>query len=123
MGSPRSKYILLAEDDPSIAEVVSFVLKEAKYKVITPKSYKGILTLLDKQTFDLILLDLVLWGDSGSDLCLKIKSNPNTKKIPIIILSARSEVSHIARLTGADDMIKKPFAIDELLKKVKQYVG
>lgn len=120
--SPKQKRILLAEDDASISEVISIILQEENYNVSVPSNFENLKLLLKEQIFDLILLDVLLWGENSSQLCMDIKSDPEKKQIPVILLSARNDAKFIAKTVGADSVIEKPFEVDTLIDKVKQYL-
>lgn len=118
----HQKRILLAEDDPSISEIVSIILKEGNYRVLVPKNYSDLLRLLADKSFDLVLMDVWLWGKNGGDLCKTLKINPDTRNIPVILLSARSDIRDLVRFVNADDLLEKPFDIEVLISKVKKYL-
>lgn len=120
--SSLDKRILLAEDDIAISEVVSIILKDENYQVTIPKSFAELEKLVKKDKFDLILLDALLWGKNCQSICEEIKTNPSTKNIPVILVTARSDAKSVADSIGADDVIEKPFEIDVLLKRVKKYI-
>jgi DNA-binding response OmpR family regulator len=110
--------ILVVEDEPSIAEVVSLYLRRAGYQVQLAPDGKVALDLLGRQAPDLIILDLMLPGLDGFSLTRWIRAQDD---IPIIILTARREESdRIAGLEmGADDYIVKPFSPQELVSRVR----
>lgn len=122
MHSPQQKRILLAEDDSAISEVVSIILRNAKYAVTIPTSYDRIRSIIHHQLFDLVLLDVLLWGRESSFFCKEIKSNPRTKHTPVILLSARADVRNIADAYGADDTLEKPFEVDQLIELIKKHL-
>ena len=82
-------------------------------------------TIMQKPFADLILLDMRLQdikGQDGPDVCLRIKENKETKKIPVIMFSADSQGGVMAKKSGADDFIEKPFSMANLIKKIEQYI-
>lgn len=113
--------ILVVDDEESIIELVKFNLEREGYQVVTAKDGDKALNLVREEMPDLIILDVMLPGVDGITVCRNINSNPETKNIPIIMLSARGEeVDKILGLEmGADDYITKPFSPRELVARVK----
>jgi len=113
--------ILIVDDEPDLVELVSYNLKKEGFKVATASDGEDALEKIRKSTFDLIILDLMLPGIQGVELCQMLRSNPKTEAIPIIMLTAKGEVSDKIRglETGADDYMTKPFSPKELLARVK----
>lgn len=112
--------ILIVDDEKDIIELISFNLEKEGYRTSTATSGEEALSILKKDSFDLMLLDLMLPGIDGFDLCRIIKSDTKFD-LPIIMLTARStEIDKVAGLEiGADYYITKPFSIRELLAVVK----
>lgn len=115
--------ILVVEDDADIAESLEYNLQRAGFwPVIAESGEKGLHLALDKRNRPkLIILDLMLPGMSGTELCRRIRREPSSSDTPIIMLTAKSaEADRIAGLTiGADDYIVKPFSVKELIARVK----
>lgn len=112
--------ILIVDDETDIIELISFNLVKEGYRTSTATSGEEALSILKTESFDLMLLDLMLPGIDGFDLCRIIKSDTKFD-LPIIMLTARStEIDKVAGLEiGADYYITKPFSIRELLAVVK----
>lgn len=115
--------ILIIEDDPDIAESLRYNLKrEGLQALVAHSGEQGFRMALDpKLTPALIVLDLMLPGMSGSEVCERLRRNPETEKVPIIILTAKaSEADKIAGLDlGADDYMTKPFSVKELVARIR----
>ena len=113
--------ILIADDEPNQLELMSFNLSSAGYSVIKAANGKEAIELIENHSPDLIILDWMMPKMSGIDVCRTLRSRSETKQIPIIILSARSEDSDksLGLDTGADDYISKPFSPKELISRVK----
>jgi two-component system, OmpR family, alkaline phosphatase synthesis response regulator PhoP len=115
--------ILIVEDDPDIAESLRYNFEREGFRpVIAESGEKGLRLALDeKYPPDLILLDLMLPGMSGMELCRRLRREPLTEKTPVIMLTAKtSEVDKISGLnTGADDYIVKPFSVKEVVARVR----
>lgn len=113
------KKILVIEDEPNIKELILYNLNSNGFAGIGAKDGFEGLTLIDRESPDLILLDIMLPGIDGLDLCRQLRAKGN--KTPVIMLTAKSD--EIARVTGldlgADDYITKPFGIRELIARIK----
>ncbi len=115
--------ILIIEDETDIAESLRYNLEREGFRAeIAESGEKGLrLALNEKYSPALIILDLMLPGMNGIELCRRLRREPQTKKIPIIMLTAKtSESDKIVGLeTGADDYITKPFSVKELLARIR----
>lgn len=113
--------ILLVEDDPNIRKLVRVNLLKRGYTVSEAEDSHRAMALFQETSVDLVLLDLVLPGLSGVDICAWIRARSN---VPIIILSARQEEDlKIAALdAGADDYVTKPFSPEELLARIRAFL-
>jgi signal transduction histidine kinase len=116
--------ILVVDDTPTNLEVLTETLSSAGYTVATAISGERALKRLQTQTADLILLDVQMPGMDGFETCRYLKSNPNTANIPIIFLTALSDIGSIVRgfSLGAVDYISKPFQELELLTRVRTHL-
>ena len=115
------KKILLIEDETSIADMVELYLRKNGYETKRAVSAEEGFNILDRQKFDLILLDIMLPGMDGMDFCRKYRSDPKYVQAPVIMLTARSEDADIVSGLefGADDYITKPFSPRVLLARIK----
>ncbi|MCD8152584.1 MAG: response regulator transcription factor [Clostridiales bacterium] len=113
--------IYIVEDDSSIREIETIALKNSNYMVCAFEKAKDFYKKMEEITPDLILLDIMLPDESGYDILKKLRTNPSTKRIPVIMVTAKTtEMDMIRGLDeGADDYIKKPFSIMELITRVK----
>ncbi|HTG80468.1 MAG TPA: response regulator transcription factor [Geobacteraceae bacterium] len=116
-----TKIILIIEDEKDLAELVAFNLEREGYQPVIALDGPSGLEAAQGNAPDLILLDLMLPGMPGIDICKVLKGNRQTAKIPIILLTAKGE--EIDRVVGfeigADDYVVKPFSTRELLLRVK----
>ncbi len=114
-------HILIIDDEKDIVQAIEYNLEKEGYKV--SKSFDGLngLDAAKKKIPDLIILDLMLPGMNGIELCKMLKSDSQTSSIPIIMLTAKSDESDkiVGLEIGADDYITKPFSIKELLARIK----
>jgi phosphate regulon transcriptional regulator PhoB len=113
--------ILVVDDEQDIVQLVTYNLKKEGYLVEEARTGDEALRLVRERPYQLILLDLMLPGLSGMELCRIFKQDPGTAHVPIIMLTARSEeMDKVMGLeTGADDYITKPISVRELLARVK----
>jgi DNA-binding response OmpR family regulator len=113
--SPR---VLLVEDEPTIADAVGYALRGDGYEVETVEDGEKALAAAHERSFDVLVLDLMLPGVSGIEVCRRLRSE---SAIPILMLTARdAEVDRVLGLeAGADDYVTKPFSMSELLARVR----
>ncbi|HWI41864.1 MAG TPA: response regulator, partial [Verrucomicrobiae bacterium] len=115
------KTILVVEDERDLAELVSFNLQKEGFRVLTVHDGVAALEAARNAPPDLMLLDLMLPGVSGTEICRLLKADARTAAIPVIMMTARGE--EIDRVVGfevgADDYVVKPFSMRELLLRVK----
>ena len=115
--------VLVVDDEQDLLEILKFNLETEGYEVQTATSAEEALGL-DIQTFDLLLLDVMMAGMSGFAMARKLKDNPSTAKVPIIFLTARdTENDTVTGFNlGADDYISKPFSIREVMVRVRAVI-
>jgi DNA-binding response OmpR family regulator len=115
------KKIVVVEDEPDILEVLSYNLKREGYDVTTALDGAIGLGLIEKIEPDLVLLDLMLPGMDGLEICRQLKSNRKLSHIPIVMVTAKGEESDVVLGLGigADDYVSKPFSPRELIARVK----
>ncbi len=120
-GDKKMALIYIVEDDSSIREIETIALKNSNYMVCAFEKAKDFYKKLDEITPDLVLLDIMLPDENGYDILKKLRNNPATKRLPVIMVTAKTtEMDMIRGLDdGADDYIKKPFSIMELITRVK----
>ncbi|ROR26318.1 two-component system alkaline phosphatase synthesis response regulator PhoP [Mobilisporobacter senegalensis] len=115
------KTILVLDDEVHILELINYNLSNEGYKVITAETGEEALELLEKNEIDLAILDIMLPGIDGIEVLRNIRSHRNYKKLPVILLTAKSdEISKVVGLeVGADDYLAKPFGVLELLARIR----
>jgi two-component system phosphate regulon response regulator PhoB len=113
--------VLVVEDEPAQREVIAYNLEAEGFAVSRAETGDDALLLIEEEAPDLVLLDWMLPGVSGIEVCRRLKSRSDTRDMPIIMLSARSEeVDRVRGLeTGADDYVIKPYSIVELMARVR----
>ena len=119
----QAKKILVVDDDPDILDALQFMLEDAGYEVKTTEKGEYAENLHDTNGGlpDVIILDVLLSGKDGRLICQKLKSQEETKRIPIIMISAHPNAKQSVSAVGADDFMAKPFDMDELLATIAKY--
>jgi two-component system phosphate regulon response regulator PhoB len=113
--------ILIVEDEEPIQILLTYNLQAEGFRVRATANGEDVAHLVNEERTDLIVLDWMLPGISGIEVCRLLRSRPETRDIPVIMLTARGEENERVRglATGADDYIVKPFSVPELLARIK----
>ncbi len=121
MAAQEHPTVLVVEDEPAQREVLGYNLEAEGFRVSSASNGEEALLLVDEMRPDIIVLDWMMPNVSGIEVCRRLKSRADTRSIPIIMLSARSEeVDRVRGLeTGADDYVIKPYSIVELMARVR----
>lgn len=116
--------ILVIEDEPDIREVVEFNLRREGFRVSGAETAEEGFEKIQNEFPDAVLLDLMLPGMSGLELCRKLKSDPDFRAIPVIMVTAKDDVDDVVAglEAGADDYVSKPFSPRVLIARVKAVV-
>ena len=116
-----SMHLLLIDDDKRLISMVGEYLQSAGFNVTTAFSLAGARDVLRTAQFDAVVLDLMLPDGDGLDLCREIRADPSTRRLPMLMLTARGESPDriVGLELGADDYLAKPFEPRELLARVK----
>lgn len=114
-------HVLIVEDEAAQREVLAYNLQAEGFRVTCAENGEEGLLCVDEDTPDVIVLDWMMPNLSGIEVCRRLKTRPETRAIPIIMLSARSEeVDKVRGLeTGADDYVVKPYSVSELIARVR----
>ncbi len=117
----KREKVVVIEDEADILEVIEYNLAREGYKVVGARDGEDGLELVRKEAPEVVLLDLMLPGLDGIEVCRKLKSDAVTRPIPIIMVSAKGEESDVVLGLGigADDYVTKPFSPKELIARVK----
>lgn len=116
------KNILIIENDQAIRHIVEFILAEQGYQTLSlsePDDLSGITAFRP----DLILLDEFINSQPGHRLCLKLKQHPELSAVPVIILSTAHDIELIAEECRANDFVRKPFDVEDLVASVLRCIG
>ena len=108
---------MIADDDHAIVDAVQAMLEFGGYNPSYTYNGSTILEMRDDLP-DLILLDVWMSGTDGRDVCKALKKQANTRNIPVIMISASTDLENSAKEAGADDFLEKPFDMDDLLSKI-----
>jgi DNA-binding response OmpR family regulator len=114
------KKIFIADDDQDILDILRLMLQTKKYQVSVSKNGHELFEYGPEQLPDLILLDIWMSGIDGRDICARLKSNELTRDIPVLFVSANSNIKAIAQECSAAGYIAKPFDMQVLLNKVHE---
>jgi DNA-binding response OmpR family regulator len=117
----RTTRVLVAEDDPDIASLLGHYLQKAGFAPSVVATGRDVLPSVSREPPDLIVLDLMLPGMDGLEVCRRLRRDPDTSAIPIIMLTAKGEESDriVGLEIGADDYITKPFSPNEVIARVR----
>ena len=117
--------ILVVEDEPEIRILVKTILEKAGYSVVEAEDGEAALRLVNEEEPDLVLLDVMIRGIEGWEVCRRIRENEATRRLPIIMVTVRTTDEDIQRSVecGANAHINKPFDQRELLDTIKKLLG
>lgn len=116
------KHIVIIDDDLAIQRALKIVFDPAIYRI---SIYENAAPILNNEFDipDLIILDRQLPGQDGLEICRFLKDQEKTRRIPIIIISADSEIHSLAKEAGAESALEKPFRLEELRRMVNKYTS
>ena len=116
----KANTIVVLDDDPDIGTMIRVMLEFRGYEVIVTERAHELFELLQNRTVSLVITDLLLSGDNGTEVCAQLKKDPATSDIPVIMFSAHPNAREICLKAGADEFMAKPFDIQELYTKVDE---
>ncbi|MEI6277704.1 MAG: response regulator, partial [Prolixibacteraceae bacterium] len=122
--NPMISNILIVDDVPANLQILCSILEREGYKVRPVTSGKLALQVVEKMKPDLILLDIMMQGMDGFEVCRKLKENPDLAEIPVVFISALNDTSDIVKAlnSGGVDYITKPFHAEEVIARVKTHL-
>jgi DNA-binding response OmpR family regulator len=120
-----SRRILVVDDDPRLLHVVAMYLSIEGYEVDTASNGDEGLRLLEQRRPDLVILDVMMPGIDGLEACRRIKSNPETRAIPVVLFTALSRTDDVenGRAAGANRFINKPFSLIGLGAVIRSFLA
>jgi len=113
--------ILVVEDDPQVARLIALVLQRNGYKSEIVADGQAAMDSVVASMPEMIFADLTIKGMGGEALCGQLKSRPETRNIPYIVVSGDRDIAEKSRLCGADDHMGKPFEFEDLVRLVRKY--
>ncbi|MCL4135157.1 UNVERIFIED_CONTAM: hypothetical protein GTU68_066671 [Idotea baltica] len=121
MANPTDPLVLVVEDEPAQLEVLAYNVRAAGFRVTTASDGDEALTKTDEEAPDIIVLDWMLPGVSGIEICRRLRAKEQTRATPIIMVSARGEDGDkvLGLESGADDYVAKPYSISELIARIR----
>lgn len=125
LGDDMAKRVLLIEDEPNIIEAISFILTRDGFTVHTHEDGASALTKIKSTPPDMIILDVMLPGQSGFEVLQQVRADPDVGKTPVLMLTARGQTKdrETALRLGADQFMTKPFSNTEVRDAVRAMVG
>jgi len=114
--------ILILDDDPDICMMIKMVLEYHGFIAIDVDNEEKAFKILSSQSIDLIIMDMLLSGVDGTDVCRQIKKDPAKSSIPVVMFSAHPTARESCLAAGADDFISKPFEMNDLISKVNFHI-
>lgn len=110
--------ILVVDDDSGIGEMLKTLLEFYDFKVVVTEKPEETEELIVNQNIDLVMLDMLISGVNGTDVCARLRKNEETAEVPVLMMSALHDAGKKCREAGANDFIAKPFEMEELIKKI-----
>jgi len=117
------KKILVVDDDEGILQGFQAMLESFGYDAAICSNADCLFSFVSKHYPDLILLDVLLSGEDGRDLCKRLKAEEKTRHIPVVMMSAAPEMETSVKEACADGFLKKPFEMDEVLETITRFTG
>ncbi|HKB45081.1 MAG TPA: response regulator [Chitinophagaceae bacterium] len=114
--------ILVLDDDPDIGIMIKIMLEYKGYSVILTDRADKAADIIREDDINLLIMDMLLSGVNGTDVCTELKQNSLTSSIPIMMISAHPNAKRICMDAGADDFISKPFDMQDLVGKIDQLI-
>jgi CheY-like chemotaxis protein len=119
----ENKRILICDDDEGIVDVLELILEDTGHTIIPELNSLNVKSIIQNMKPDLIILDLWMPVISGDQILKMIRSTPETKDLPVIVMSASRDGAEIAKAAGANAYIAKPFDFDNVLEVVDKWLN
>lgn len=116
----KNTKILVVDDDSAIGEMLEMLLEMNGYEVIVSEEPGKTEENIVAHGIDLVLLDMLISGVNGTDVCARIRNDKTTKQVSILMMSALHDAGKRCKEAGANDFIAKPFEMDELLERINK---
>jgi DNA-binding response OmpR family regulator len=115
--------ILVIDDDPDIGTMIKMMLEYKGYTVTVSDRADHAEEFLRNNTIDLVIMDMLLSGVNGTDVCAGLKESSITSHIPVVMISAHPNAREVCLQAGADDFISKPFDMQDMLSKIHYLIN
>ena len=115
--------ILVIDDDPDIGVMLKMMLEFKGYKAVVTERADEAMEAIGANHIDLVIMDMLLSGVNGVDICAELKKDPKTKDMPIVMISAHPSAKDMCLQAGADDFIAKPFDMQEMLSRIGHLIN
>ncbi len=115
--------ILIVDDDSGIGEMLQMLLEMEGHNVSVSENANDAEQLIKEKNIELIILDMLISGVNGTDVCAKIRGNKDIDKTPILMMSALHDAGPKCKAAGANDFIAKPFEIEDLKTKIEEVLN
>lgn len=112
--------ILVVDDDSGIGEMLKTLLEFYDFDVTVTENPNAAEELIQKHDINLVLLDMLISGVNGTDVCRRLRKNEQTSDVPVLMMSALHDAGSKCKDAGANDFIAKPFEMEELISKIKE---
>lgn len=114
--------ILVVDDDQEIGFMLKLILEHKGFSVSLLERAENLEEIILQDNFSLIILDMLIAGKKGTDVCALLKSNPKITHIPILMITALPDIEKICLEAGADNFLSKPFEITDLISKINSLI-
>lgn len=114
--------ILVVDDDSGIGEMLKTLLEFYGYNVVVTDRPEETENIILKNDIELVMLDMLISGVNGTDVCARLRANEATSNVPVLMMSALHDAGEKCRNAGANDFIAKPFEMDELIEKIENVI-
>tara|TARA_R110002020_G_scaffold299635_3_gene515294 strand:+ start:2212 stop:2589 length:378 start_codon:yes stop_codon:yes gene_type:complete len=119
----KNTKILVVDDDSGIGEMLKTLLEFYGYEVIVTEKPLLAEELIQQKNIDIVLLDMLISGVDGTDVCAGIRKNSEIEKTPVLMMSALHDAGPKCKNAGANDFIAKPFEVEDLTEKIEKILG
>lgn len=119
----KKRKVLVIDDDPDIGRMIKMLLEYKGYSLTLMENTTHAAQVIRNKSIDLVIMDMLLSGTNGIDVCAGFKSDTSIAHIPVIMMSAHPDAKKICLQAGADDFISKPFDMPEFFSKVENFIN
>ena len=115
--------ILVVDEDSGIGEMLKTLLEFYGFSVVVTEKPEDTEELINEKDIDLVLLDMLISGVNGTDVCARLRENHATANIPVLMMSALHDAGEKCKQAGANDFIAKPFEMEDLMEKIDKVLN